>query len=199
MEPGNFMESGMARKPTTTKKPRKSTTGKHNPRVDMATWRRKVQKSRVKLDDDAKEIYLAQLREHGLKGKAAEAAGVALSTVRGHLDADPDFNEAVNEAIEGYHDRVVDHHQTLLFEGEIHKRYKDGELVEEKHVYPIPLIQLELKKVDPTYREKQSIDLNHAGGVMVAPPDMSVEEWIEQQRKLNEDRSAPDGADDDSE
>lgn len=174
---------------TKQKRKRNSTTGKvRNVKADQSTWRRQLQQSRIKFDDDQKGLYLKALAEHGRKGDAARAAGVSQQCVRDHLDNDPDFQEQAEEAMSCYRDRLVGHHQTLLFEGEIHRRFnKDGELIEERHVYPVRLIELELKRHEPEYRERQTIDLEGAGaGVLVAPAEMSPQEWIEQMQAENE-------------
>lgn len=47
-----------------------------------------------------KRIFLQEFRKHGLKGKAAEAAGWKTSTLNYHLDNDPEFVEAMEEAYE---------------------------------------------------------------------------------------------------
>lgn len=168
-----------------------------NVRADQTNWRRKLAQSRIKFDDDQKEIYLEELSRHGMRGRSAKAAHVSPQTVINHLENDPDFAAAHAAAIEEYRDSVVDHATTLALDGITVKKYnKDGVLVEERQDYPIRLIELELKKVDPAYRDKQTVDLNHAGGVMVAPPDITPEEWIRQQQEANAARQAPEGLED---
>ena len=178
-----------------------SSTGKvRNVRADQKNWRRKLQTSKLKFDDDQKNVYLAEIGEHGMKGRAARKAGVATATVGRHRENDPEFAEREAEALDDYRDRIVSHHRNLLLEGEITRKYsKDGELIEEKHTYPIRLIELELKRVDPSYREKQQIDLNaQGGGVLVAPADKTPEQWIAEQQAANEGKTKP-GEDDDNE
>ncbi len=166
----------------------------HDVQANQATWRVKLQQSRVKFDDLQKEIYLNELADTGLKAKAAMAAGVAIQTVANHVKNDPEFAEQVGQAVDCFRDKVVEHHKNLLFEGEITRKYdKEGHLLEEKHSYPIRLIELELKRVDQEYRDKQTIDLNAtAGGVLVAPPETTPERWIEQQEKANANKDVPD-------
>lgn len=170
-----------------------SSTGKvTNVPVDQSNWRKKLQTSRIKFDDEQKDIYLKHLAETGLKGASANKVGVSLLTVKNHRENDPDFMDAYEQALEDYRDRVVDHHTNLIFEGELKKRYnKDGDLVEETRTYPIRLIELELKKVDPSYREKQQIEVAHAGGVLVAPAEMTPNDWIEHQASEGEDKPRP--------
>ncbi len=168
---------------TSRKGTQRSSTGKTRPRSDQIGWRVKLQQSRLKFDDDQKQIFLQELALHGLKGRASEAAGVCPNTVSKHIKNDPEFEAAVNESVESYRDKFVDHAMTLAYDGiEVKKYNKDGDLVEERRDYPIPLILAELKRVEPGYRDKQTIDLNARGGVLVVPeavdpnnPDFPVE------------------------
>lgn len=51
-------------------------------------------------------------------------------------------------------------------------------MVSEEKVYPIRLIELELKKHDEGYRDKREVDVKVSGGVLVAPPDVnSIDDW----------------------
>lgn len=175
---------------TKAKRPRPTTT-KLNPVADTTNWRRQLMVSRLKFDDEQKEIYLRELAEHGRKGDASKAAGVSLQCTRNHIKNDPDFAEAALQAEEQYRDKIVGHAGKLLYEGIEVKRYnKDGDLIEERRDYPIRLIELELKRVEPGYRDKQTIDVNSGGGVLVAPADMTPAEWIAQQEALNAQRTA---------
>lgn len=168
----------------------KSTTGEViNVKADQTNWRKKMQQARIKLDDEAKLIYVDKLAETGLKWVSSNAAGVAESTVTTHRKNDPEFDAAVIESLNSYRDKVVDHARTLIFEGEVTKRFKNGECIEEKHTYPIRLIELELKRQEAEYRDKQTIDLNsQGGGVLIAPADKTPQEWIDEQRAANEEK-----------
>ncbi len=176
------------------KRPRPSTTGVMGP-ADQSNWRTKLQASRIKFDDRQKEVYLQEIAEHSQKRRAAAKAGVCPQTVLNHLENDPEFASAMQSALDEYRDKFVDHAVNLAYEGiEVKKYNKDGDLIEERRDYPIRLIELELKRVEPGFREKQQIDLNHGGGVMVAPAEMSPEEWIRQQEEKNASRTMPEGA-----
>ena len=160
--------------------------------VDDSGWRKSISRGRIKFDDDAKQRYLDHYSEYGRKGQAAKCAGVHSHTVIEHMEMDPDFQMAVEEARGAYRDKVMEHAQTLIFEGVEVKRYTArGELIETRKEYPIRLIELELKRVEPGYREKQTLDLNTKGGVMVAPAEISPEDWIKQQEELNQSKGAP--------
>lgn len=143
------------------------------------TWRVKIVSQREKLDDRAKGIFLAEYSQHGRIGHAAQAAGVTAQTVRRHMEVDQEFGEACMMAEHNYRDRLIEHHQNLVFEGTTKVTYdRQGNVVSEEKVYPIRLIELELKKHDEGYRDKREVDVKVSGGVLVAPPDVnSIDDW----------------------
>ena len=142
-------------------------------------WRTVVRMSRDKFDDEAKARFLAVYGRWGRMGEAASAAGVTTPTVRKALEEDEDFAEAMMTQEEEYKDKLIGHHQDLIFNGVEKNRYdKDGNLIESSRDYPVRLIELELKKHDEGYRDKREIKMDVAGGVLVAPAEMSsVEDW----------------------
>jgi len=142
-------------------------------------WRVKIVSQREKLDDRAKGIFLEHYSEHARMGQAAQAAGVTPQTVRRHMEIDPDFAEACMMAEHNYRDRLIEHHQNLVFEGTTKITYdRQGNVVGEEKIYPIRLIELELKKHDEGYRDKREVDVKVSGGVLVAPADVaSIDDW----------------------
>lgn len=146
---------------------------------DTGEWRRRIKMSRKLLDDAGKARFLAEYRKWGRMGDAASAVPCSTQVVRKEIAEDEDFAEAVLMAEEDYRDKLIGHHQDLVFNGTIKKSYdRNGNLVSEETIYPIRLIELELKKHDPGYREKQEIAVNHSGGVLVAPAEMaSIDDW----------------------
>lgn len=140
-------------------------------------WRLKVKKG-LKFDEVKRGIFLRELAHHGRKTSACIAAGVSITTVNYAIDSDPDFNEATAHALLAYQDRLISHHQDLLFNGIPKYRYDNkGNLIEETRDYPIRLIELELKKHDEGYRDKRDVNMNVSGGVLIAPAETNVEDW----------------------
>ena len=142
-------------------------------------WRTEIRMSRIKFDDTAKEIFLREYAKWGRMGEAAAAAGVGTLTVRRHMEEDEDFAEAFYMQEEEYKDKLVGHHQNLLFNGTTKESYdRNGILVSKETIYPIRLIELELKKHDKGYRDKQEVSVNHTGGVLVAPAETAnIDDW----------------------
>jgi len=128
---------------------------------------------------EEKQIVIRQLADHGRIGAAARAAGVTIKTVKRHVKDDSNFAECVTEALEVYKDRLLAHHQKLVFEGEEKRSYdREGNLISIETRYPVRLIELELKKHDPGYRDKQEISHEHRGGVMVVPDGVKdADDW----------------------
>ena len=146
---------------------------------DTGEWRSVIKMSRIKFDDQAKGIFLREYAKWGRMGEAASAAGVTSGTVRRAMEEDEDFAEAMLVQETEYRDKLISHHQNLLFNGvEKHRYDKDGNLIETSYDYPIRLIEMELKKHDAAYREKQEVAVTHGGGVLVAPAEMNtIADW----------------------
>jgi hypothetical protein len=179
----------------------KSSTGKvEGVNAKMATWRRQMQLSRIKFDDDQKALYISQLNMKPLKQFAADAAGVSTQTVSEHYKNDPDFAEQVDVALARHRDRVIEHHHHLVFVGEHDKTFdKDDKLIRDKQTIPIALVQLEIKKVEPAYNDRSSmdVDVKGGGGVIVAPSEVSPMKWMKRENDANKTRKPPEGHSDD--
>ena len=148
-------------------------------RDEDGEWRTRIKMSRIKFGDTEKGVFLETYRKWGRMGEAAAAAGVTTGTVRRHIEEDEDFAEALLTAEEEYTEKLIGHHQNLVFNGTVKTSYdRNGNKVSEETVYPIRLIELELKKHDSGYREKQEVAVSHSGGVLVAPAEVgSIEDW----------------------
>lgn len=146
---------------------------------ETGEWRMEIRMSREKFDDEAKGVFLHEFMQWGRMGDSAAAAGVSTQTVRAHMEKDPEFAEAMKYCEDHYRDKLIGHHQDLVFNGTVKESYdRNGNLVSRERIYPIRLIELELKKHDSGYREKQEIDVNVKRGVVVAPAEMkTVEDW----------------------
>lgn len=146
---------------------------------EEGTWRSEIRMRREMFDDLAKDRFLREFMKWGRMGEAARAAGVTPQTVNEHMKKDHEFAEAMLFAESYYKDKLISHHQNLVFEGQTKKTYdRNGNLVSEEQIFPIRLIELELKKHDPAYRDKQEVAVSHTGGVLLAPAEMgSIDDW----------------------
>ena len=165
-----------------------------NPVADQTGWRRKLQTSQLKFDDVAKEVFLAVFATHGRKKDAATAAGVGFLTVNNHIKNDPVFAQAYDEALAEYRDKFVKKAiGELAFEGTPIMKVNQvtGGTFEERREHPVRLLELELKRIDPSFRDKQEVNLTGGGGVLVVPAGMTPAEWVADQAKKNEARKNP--------
>ena len=135
--------------------------------------------------DEKKRLFLEFYSATNRIREASDMAGVSLKTVREHIASDPEFGEAVMEAEQSYRDHVVAHIQDLCFNGVEKKVYdRNGNLVSEEIQYPVKLIEMEGRRVEPGYRDYQHVSVTHGGGVLVAPASLgTIEEW---QKKFGE-------------
>lgn len=142
-------------------------------------WRTRIKMERIAFGDREKGIFLEEYRKWGRMGESAAAAGVSTQCVRAHIASDEGFAQALMMCEEEYREKLIGHHQDLVFNGTQKESYdRNGGLVSTETIYPIRLIELELKKHDSGYREKQEVQVNHTGGVLVAPAEMaSIDDW----------------------
>lgn len=176
--------------------PRKSTTGGYGKReVDQSTWRVKLQKGRIKFDDKMKQVFLKHFADTNRMMESADMAGVNYNTVVAHIDNDPEFSEAFHDAKQVYRDRCLKQAQKLMFEG-VEEPIIGGKdrdtVVATKIRYSEPLLMMELKKVDPEYKERQEVDNRHSGGVLLAPAGESPEDWVKNAQEENKFLTEPD-------
>lgn len=138
-----------------------------------------IKLQKTKFDDDAKARFIEEYRKHARTGDAARAAGVTTLTVNRHISDDQEFAEACLAAENEYRDRLIKHHQDIVFNGTVKRTFdKNGNLIAEETVYNTRLIELELKKHDEGYRDKREVKMDHSGGVLIAPAQMeSIDDW----------------------
>lgn len=114
----------------------------------------------------AKAIYVATLRETVNKTKAAQAAGVASSTVAKHLKDDPLFAERCAEALEEGIDLLEDNAHIRAFQGYEKGVWHKGAQVGSEIQYSDALTMFLLKAHRPEkYRERSQVDQNVQGGM----------------------------------
>jgi hypothetical protein len=160
-------------------KPRESNTGTRKPVVDDSNWRVKAKgKHRIKFDDVAKKRYLEKLAETGRKWSAEQAAGVARSTVEAHLENDPEFADAFEDAIAAYSTPKIIQIEKEAIEGHLDQHYHDGQLVRERRVYETRLREKFLERYEPEYHPKHKVEHSgEIGGAFVIPGVAALSDW----------------------
>lgn len=150
-------------------------------------WRKRIKAYSTGLTEDKKELYLRALDLSGQRGLAARAADVCSQTVRNHEEDDPEFSSAVQEVLTLRSQRIVERLENEFVEGHFEPIVnKDGEVVgERKKVETQGRIKV-IQRHDKAYRDKQEIDVNQTGGVLVVNAQSSVEDWVKDARKLKD-------------
>lgn len=120
----------------------------------------------TKITDEVKHRFLFALTEVGNEGEAAAIAGVSISGIRRHADPDqpcfdPEFAEAWAEAREAFiaslHKAAVKRAVDGWLEPMIGGEMKD-QIVAYKPMFSDRLLEILLKRYDPQYRDRVSID-----------------------------------------
>jgi hypothetical protein len=163
--------------------------------VDSSNWRRPaLNPNAIKFDDITKGRFLDAILTHGKPAIAAKACEVSMQTVRNHLKLDPEFQELYDQVMQERAERVtkqIEEEALAGFEEPIFHA-KTGELLGTKRVYETPIRLAILKRYDPEYKERS--ETTHAGtiGVLVAPAQVSPQDWIAREQQRNEKRHEPD-------
>ena len=136
-------------------------------------------------DDSAKGLALDIFAKTGRITDAASVAGVSITTVRSHLQKNPEFAQAWEIAREQYADHVTSLIEERAFTGIeepiIGGRHRD-EVVGHKRIYSDSLAVMHAKRYVEAYRERQQLDLTVNGGVLAVASSMpatakGLKEW----------------------
>lgn len=137
----------------------------------------------ILFDDERMVIFLQVYAATGRMKHAAIAADVGETTVKDHRKKDPEFDLACKEALAEYRDRVQEQAYKLAVEGWEEPifggKFKDQQ-VGVKMNYATNILAMELKRVNPEYRENHNVNVNVNAGVLLVPTGMSVEDWEKQ-------------------
>ena len=169
--------------------------------VASPKWRQIVQnRGMVRFNDRDKQTFLKHYAMHGRIGHAAAAAGVTSRTIAAHRKADPEFDEACHLARDAWKERVEMTAEKVAILGVdrpiMGGKYKD-EIVAYEKVYDTKILAMELKRVNPEYREKSELSVNVNAGVLAIPvlpthatAEEALAQWDQQQRTEREQRDA---------
>lgn len=143
-------------------------------------------------DDEAKIRFVELLSKYGIKTKVAKAIGICPMTYRNHEKNDPDFAEAMELAMDVFRDSIEETIIDRAIHGWVEPVVSAGKVVAKVRKFDNRLLEFLAKRHIPAYREKQQVDVNVSGGVLVAPaPPQNQEDW---QRQFSGSPAAlPDG------
>jgi hypothetical protein len=173
-------------------KVRASTRGNLDNAADQASWRVRMRPDYIKFCDKRKTQFLEELLKHGQRSLACQVVDVTLMTLRTHLKNDPDFAAAFDETLALRSQLIVEQLEREALVGHTQPIFdKDGNEVGEKRVYETQLRLAMLKRFDPEYKDRAEIEHKGGGGVLIAPPDATPQEWISREQAKNEERTKP--------
>ena len=138
-------------------------------------------------DDEAKQVFLEHLEHNGLVGKAAKHAGTIQRIVTAEAKADPEFSEALDEAMLLYCESLeeeIHRRGTVGIEEEI---FYKGEPIASKTVYSDQLLIFETKAKIEKYGDRSKQEVNITGGVLLAAaPAATAQQWLKAQETRNQ-------------
>lgn len=143
------------------------------------------------LTKDLQAQFLALYRETGLLGRSAEGIAVSPSTIRKVRKEDPDFDAAVEHAYDQFRESLEAEAYRRAVTGWTEDVFQRGQCVGSKTVRSDRMLELVLKRHIPAYRERQSLDVNVTGGVLVVP---GTKETLDEWERRNRSASALDAA-----
>ncbi|MCC6425626.1 MAG: hypothetical protein IT435_02275 [Phycisphaerales bacterium] len=144
-----------------------------------------------KVDERSLATYLKALRQCGTYCKAALAANLSYQSILNHRKSDPEFAALETEAKELWIAETIDEpFKKFGLEG-VNRIIIDrlGNRHEGEKVIQPQIALAFARKFDPAYREKQELDVNHRGGVVVVTAPLLTEADLEKHaRKLEAEK-----------
>jgi|CXWL01.1.fsa_nt_gi hypothetical protein len=177
------------------------TWGYQPPQIVSPKWRSIAQnRGTTSFNDKDKARFLKHYALHGRIGQAAAFAKVSRPTILAHRKADPDFDEACQQAWDAWKERVEMTAEKVAILGVdrpiMGGKYKD-EVVAYERTYDSKILAMELKRVNPEYREKNELSVTLNAGVLAIPvlpthktAEEALAQWDQQQRTEREQRDA---------
>lgn len=143
-----------------------------------------LERGSYRFDEDARTRFLLNYMTSGKVYESARAAGVSEETVRHYAKHNIEgFGDLYDEAKGLFREKIESEIQRRAIEGVdepiIGGKDRD-EVVTYVKRYSDRLLELLAKRHIPEYRDKQQLDVNVSGGVMIVPGRaMTQESWIE--------------------
>ena len=120
-------------------------------------------------------------------------AGISKSTYRDWVARDPLFAEEVEEAKEAYRDELMLElkKRAVLGVRKYKGQTKDGDPIYDWETSD-RLFELELKRVEPGFRDRVDVTSGDQAiaGVLVVPPKVTLEQFVEEAEKLRQEFQA---------
>ncbi len=136
---------------------------------------------------ERQDKFLANYAKTGIMKVAASSVGVVTSTVGRWRKDSEEFDLAVQEAFRAWLGSMEEEAFSRA-KGKLVPVYFQGVKVGTKPEYSDRLMELILKaKMPEVYGDKQTVDLNIAGGVLLLPPQADKNEWLKRHNSVEAD------------
>jgi hypothetical protein len=137
--------------------------------------------------EEYRELFIQHYRKTNNLAHSAALIGVSVAAIKARRKKDKVFARLMQVAEDHYADQVKSVFQDLALNGTEKFTYdRNGNLISTEKVIHGRLLELEMKRVDASYNEKKEIAHTVAGGVLVAPAEVSIDQW--EQRYNGEDQ-----------
>lgn len=134
-----------------------------------------------KVDTESIAKFLEAYRECGIIVKAALAANLSYSSIANLRKSDPEFEAEMEQAKQLWIAEKLDAPlREIGIDGIKEPIFspKTGQLLGHKRVVHAQVTLAYARKFDPAYRDKQELDVNHTGGVLVVTaPARDIADW----------------------
>ncbi len=139
---------------------------------------------------ERKAIFLEEYTKTGLKIKSLLACGASTRIFHTELERDPEFREKCELAYVVWKESLEEELLRRAIKGTQKDVFFKGDKIGEETVFSDRLMELAIKRHNPSYRDKQQIDVNHSGGVMVITGSLSIDDWAQKAKAVNESNAA---------
>lgn len=134
----------------------------------------------ARFDADTRAKFLMIYGLSGQIQRSAREAGISPTTVRAHIKKNPDFAEAVGEALNDYKESIETELQRRALMGWEENVFQQGILAGTIRKYDSRLLELLVKRHIPEYKEKFEHTHNVEAGILAVPAAESKQVWEEQ-------------------
>ncbi len=147
---------------------------------------KRKQKMHIDFTDELKVKFINLYAQYGVKFKCAKACGITPYAVTRHEKTDPDFKEAVEWARLVFCDSIEETIIDRAIHGWDEPVYSQrlGTQIGSIRRFDNKLLELLAKRHIAAFRDKQQVDVNVTGGVLVAPSSPAEpQEWANKFKK----------------
>jgi len=126
---------------------------------------RKPGSSNARFTEARQTRYFEAIKEHGEPDLARDEVGITYETVRLHRKKTPGFAEAEEEALRIYRARLAAKVHERGYEGVQEAIYWQGMVVGWVTKYSDRMLELQVKRHIPEYRDKVTVQNEHSGSI----------------------------------